>query len=240
MSQNLKVAIIGYGKMGKEIERIALARGHKVACLIDREEDWALFPGESNVAFEFSEPNSAFANVLRCFDAGIPVVSGTTGWYSGVDEAKQICLQKGKTLVYAPNYSLGVNVFFEVNRLLAKLLSPFPDYKPKISEIHHTQKLDAPSGTAVALANGIIEQNNRFRYWELVGEQTECTQIPIVAHRIDDVKGTHLVSWQGPNDFIEIHHKALDRSIFAEGAVFAAERVLGKQGFFSLKDLLNF
>ncbi len=240
MEKKLRIAIIGYGKMGKEIERIALERGHEISCVIEKEEDWNVLCEKSNMAIEFTEPKAAFGNVLRCFDAKIPVVSGTTGWDGKLDEAKQICEQKGQTFVYSPNYSLGVNVFFEINKLLAKLLSPFPEYQPRISETHHTQKLDAPSGTAIALAKGIIEKNDRFRSWHLKEETTNNAEISVVAHRIDKVTGTHVVSWQGPNDIIEIQHKAYDRSIFAMGAVVAAEMVLGQKGFFTLKDLLKF
>jgi len=239
MASKLKIAIIGYGKMGKTIERIAIERGHEISCIIDKEEDWEGFPGQSNIAIEFTEPNSALKNVLRCFNSDVPVVSGTTGWDQTLDKAKEVCLQTGQAFVYAPNFSLGVNIFFEINRVLAKLLSPFDEYNPSISETHHTQKLDAPSGTAIALANGIIEQTDRLNTWKLKEVADDKTEIPIVSHRIDKVTGTHVVSWLGCNDVIEIKHQANDRSIFAKGAVLAAELLVGKKGFFNLKDLLN-
>jgi len=240
MAPKLKIAIIGYGKMGKEIERIAIERGHEISCIIDKNDDWNGFPADSNIAIEFTEPNSALGNVKRCFEANLPVVSGTTGWNEKIEEAKQQCLQSGQAFVHAPNFSLGVNIFFEINRMLAKYLEELDEYQPSISETHHTQKLDAPSGTAISLAHGIIEQNNRLDIWEAQGISKNKSAIPIASHRIDQVPGTHIVTWRGANDEIEIKHKANNRGIFAKGAVVAAELLLGKKGVYTFKDLLKF
>lgn len=239
MKEALKIAIIGYGKMGHEIEKHALAAGHKIVCIVDNEDDWNGFPGEAQVAIEFSTPDTAVNNIFRCFDAGIPVVSGTTGWHNRLPEVSMIGLAKNQTLLYASNFSLGVNIFFEINRRLTALLVRFKDYKPGISETHHTQKLDAPSGTAIVLANEIIDQDERFNGWKLKEQKTLETEIPIESLRIDQVPGTHVVSWDGPADSIEIKHTAHNRSGFAQGALLAAEWVWQRKGIFTMKDLLN-
>lgn len=239
MKEVLKIAIIGYGKMGHEIEKHALAAGHEIVCIVDNEDDWNCFPGEAQVAIEFTTPDTAVNNIFRCFDAGIPVVSGTTGWHNRLPEVSMICLAKNQTLLYASNFSLGVNIFFEINRRLTALLGPIKGYSPRISETHHTQKLDAPSGTAIVLANEIIDQDQRFNDWKLKEQKTLQTEIPIESLRIDQVPGTHVVTWDGPADSIEIKHTALNRSGFAQGALLAAEWVWQKKGIFTMKDLLN-
>jgi len=239
MNKPLKIAIIGYGKMGHEIEKHALAVGHKVVCLVDNESDWNSFPGNADVAIEFTTPDTAVNHILRGFDAEIPMVCGTTGWHNRLREVSMICLAKNQTLFYASNFSLGVNIYFEINRRLAGLLSTFGDYKPSISETHHIQKLDAPSGTAIVLANQIIDENQRFNTWITKDEQKTSSEIPIESLRIDKVPGTHVVSWEGPADNIEIKHTAHNRSGFAQGALMAAQWVVDKKGIFTMKDLLN-
>jgi len=240
MNRLPKIAIIGYGKMGHEIEKAALAKGYQVVCIVDQEKDWSRFPGQAEVAVEFSVPEAAFGNIRRCFDANIPVVCGTTGWYKNLNQAETLCIAKGQTLFYAPNFSLGMNIFFEVNRYLASLISSFEGYKPSISETHHTQKLDAPSGTAIYLANQLIEQHIGFTGWKLRSEDVPAeSTIPIEALRIEGVPGTHVVIWTGQNESLEIKHTAHNRSGFAQGALLAAKWVWQKKGFFTMKDLLN-
>jgi 4-hydroxy-tetrahydrodipicolinate reductase len=239
MSQSLKIAIIGYGKMGHEIEKHALALGHQVVCIIDNEKDWESFPAKAEVAIEFTTPNTAPKNILRCFNAGVPVVCGTTGWHQHLPEISETCLQKQQTLFYASNFSLGVNIFFEINRRLAALLKSHEEYKPSVTEVHHTQKLDAPSGTAIVIAKEIMEANPHFAGWKLAGTAKEENQIPIEALRIEKVPGTHSVCWEGLADTIEIKHTAHNRSGFAKGALLAAQWVNKKKGIFTMKDLLN-
>lgn len=239
MDKPLKIAIIGYGKMGHEIEKQALAIGHEVVCIVDNENDWQHFPGSAEVALEFSTPATAVKNIFRCFDAAIPVVCGTTGWHNRLEEVSQICHSKNQTLFYASNFSLGVNIFFEINRKLANLLSDFGQYRPFLSEIHHIHKLDAPSGTAIVLANHIIDENRRFQSWKLLDEKTLESEIPIESKRIDQVPGTHIVTWESNADTIEIKHSAHNRSGFVQGALLAAGWVVGKKGMFTMKDLLN-
>jgi 4-hydroxy-tetrahydrodipicolinate reductase len=239
MKEPLKIAIIGYGKMGHEIEKHALAAGHEIACILDNEDDWNQFPGEAQVAIEFTTPDTAVNNIFRCFDASIPVVSGTTGWHNRLPEVSMICLAKNQTLLYASNFSLGVNIFFEINRRLTALLAPFKEYQPGISETHHTQKIDAPSGTAIVLANEIIDQDERFNAWKLKNQQPGPGEIPIESLRIDQVPGTHVVTWDGPSDSIQIKHTAHNRNGFAQGALLAAQWVWQKKGIFTMKDLLN-
>lgn len=239
MEQPLKIAIIGYGKMGHEIEKHALAAGHSIVCKIDNEEDWRHFPGDAQVAIEFTTPDTAVNNIYRCFEAGIPVVCGTTGWHDRLPEVSMICLSRNQTLFYASNFSPGVNILFEINSRLAELINGFGHYKPFISETHHIQKLDAPSGTAIVLANGIIDHNQRFNTWKLRDEAPSPSDIPIEALRIDQVPGIHSVEWNGPEDTIEIRHTAHNRTGFARGALMAAQWVWQKKGVFTMKDLLN-
>jgi len=240
MSKVLKIAIIGYGKMGREIEKAALAQGHQVVCIVDKETNWEKFPGKAEVAIEFTTPDAAFSNILRCFEVNLPVVCGTTGWYQNLGQVETICIEKGQTLFYAPNFSLGMNIFFEVNRHLASLVSSFEGYKPSISETHHTQKLDAPSGTAIYLANQLIEQHTGFIGWKLQNEYpSEENIIPVEALRVEGVPGTHVVRWNGTNDSLDIKHTAHNRSGFVQGALLAAQWVWQKKGVYTMKDLLN-
>ncbi len=239
MERTLNLAIIGYGKMGREIEKQAKTQGYNVVCVVDNDNDWKAFPNKADVALEFTTPESAVGNIFRCFEAGLPVVCGTTGWHNRLAEVSMICLSKNQTLFYASNFSLGVNIFFELNRKLASLLSNFGQYNPFISEIHHIHKLDAPSGTAIVLANDIIDENQRFNVWKPKEERTIESEIPIESLRINQVPGTHVVSWKSIADTIEIKHSAHNRSGFVQGALMAACWVAGKKGLFTMKDLLN-
>ena len=238
----MKIALIGYGKMGKEIERIALDRGHSIVSIIDENNlsgfDSAEFKG-ADVAIEFTTPASAMNNFRKCFAAGVPVVAGTTGWLENMPEVKEACENKGQTFFYASNYSLGVNIFFAVNKYLAKIMNRFPDYTVKMEEVHHIHKLDAPSGTAITLAEGIIENVDRKTSWHL---ETELKPSDLAIHciREGEVPGIHEVFYESEADIISIKHDAKNRKGFALGAVLAAEFTHGKKGFLGMQDMLNF
>jgi len=229
----MKIALLGYGKMGKTIERIAKERGHEIVLKVDAPGDYDLSVAE--VAIEFSTPQSAFANISRALSLGLPTVAGTTGWLEHYPEAVTLCKEHEAAFLYASNFSIGVNIFFELNKTLAQLMRKYPEYAVAIEEIHHTQKLDAPSGTAITLAQEIIEQTDKVG-WEL-GETTE-DKIPITAKRIENVPGTHIVTYKSVVDTLEIKHTAHSRDGFALGAVLAAEGVIGKKGGFLMKDVL--
>jgi 4-hydroxy-tetrahydrodipicolinate reductase len=231
----MKIALLGYGKMGKEIEKIALSRGHEIVIRKDINDkiDITL----ADVAIDFSVPSSAFNNITNCINNNVPVISGTTGWLDSYEEAVKLCNDKKSAFMYASNYSLGVNIFFELNKQLAKMMNSLEDYDISMEEIHHTQKLDAPSGTAITLAEGIIENSSK-KNWDL-GEKTSEENIPITAKRIPNIPGTHSVWYDSKVDSIEIKHTANSREGFALGAVVAAEWILGKKGVFSMKDVLN-
>ena len=237
----MKVALIGYGKMGKAIEKILIERGHSVVSVIDIDNQGD-FESEAfrnaDVAIEFSFPSAAFDNYLKCFAANIPVVAGTTGWLEHLDEIKALCETEGKTFFYAPNYSLGVNIFFAVNEFLAKLMNNFPDYGISISETHHIHKLDAPSGTAIALANDIIKHVDRKKQW--TSEKTnESTGLYIESVREGEIPGIHDVVYESGFDYLQIKHYSKSRAGFALGAVIAAEFTVGKKGFLGMKDLIQ-
>ena len=223
----MKIALLGYGKMGKTIERIAQERDHEIVLKVDAPGDYDLSVAE--VAIEFSTPQSAFANISRALSLGLPTVAGTTGWLEHYPEAVTLCKEHEAAFLYASNFSIGVNIFFELNKTLAQLMRKYPEYAVAIEEIHHTQKLDAPSGTAITLAQEIIEQTDKVG-WEL-GETTE-DKIPI------NVPGTHIVTYKSVVDTLEIKHTAHSRDGFALGAVLAAEWIIGKKGVFSMKDVL--
>lgn len=231
----MKIALLGYGKMGKEIEKIALERGHEIVLKKTEEND---FNGLENVdvAIDFSIPTAATENISTCFNYNIPVVSGTTGWLEQYDEMVVLCNEKNGAFLYGSNFSVGVNLFFELNAYLAKLMANIKEYNVSMEEIHHTQKLDAPSGTAISLANGIIAATD-YTNWTL--ENPSENQIHIDAKRIEDVPGTHSVFYKSVVDEIEIKHTAFSRQGFALGAVVAAEWIKGKKGIFSMKDVLN-
>jgi 4-hydroxy-tetrahydrodipicolinate reductase len=243
MERKLSIAIIGYGKMGREIEKMAIERGHQIAVCIDNDIQWesgrkAL--ANADVAIEFTSPAQAPLNIEKCFLAGIPVVCGTTGWHNELPRIARMCMEMGQALFYSPNFSIGVNIFFEVNRQLAVLMRNMKDYMPGISETHHTQKLDAPSGTAVALANDILLARKDLAGWVLNPSQATPGSLPVEAHRLEGVTGTHIVTYRSPTDTIAISHTAHNRSGFAEGALMAAAWLTGKNGVFTMKDLLNF
>ena len=232
----MNIALLGYGKMGKTIEQIAINRGHKIVLTVDKDdENYDITKGD--VAIDFSIPTVAFKNISNCLNNGVPVISGTTGWLEHYDKAVALCEEKKGAFIYASNYSLGVNIFFELNKTLPKMMSTLKQYNVSMEEIHHTQKLDAPSGTAISLANDIIALNSNFENWQLdeSGEKT----IPIVAKRIADVPGTHTIKYESEVDTISIEHIAHNRQGFALGAVVAAEWIVGKSGVFSMNDVLN-
>ena len=237
----MKIALIGYGKMGHEIEKIALDRGHEVVCTIDiHEEDKFDSPAFSSadVAIEFTSPGSAVQNYRRAFAAGVPVVSGTTGWLEHLPEIREACEKEGRTFFYASNFSLGVNIFFALNNYLAKIMTQFPDYDVHIEETHHIHKLDAPSGTAITLAEGILARIDRKEKWVLdeAGHKDELT---ITSIREGEVPGIHSVTYESEEDQIRITHDAKNRKGLALGAVLAAEFTKGKQGFLSMNDMLS-
>lgn len=237
----MKIALIGYGKMGKEIEKIALDRGHEVVLKIDvtNPEDLTIANlQKADVAIEFTIPSSAIANYQLCFEAGIPVVSGTTGWLEKLPEVHQLCSAKIGTFFYASNFSLGVNIFFALNKKLAELMANRPEYTVEMKEIHHTQKLDAPSGTAITLAEGILANLPEKTSW--VNQSTEkADELGIVSVREGQVPGTHIINYDSEVDYIEITHCAKSRKGFAFGAVLAAEYSFGKKGILSMNEMLN-
>lgn len=237
----MNIALIGYGKMGHMIEEIALQRGHQVVLKIniDNVQDFNQQNiSKADVAIEFTGPDSAFENVTRCIEFGVPVVCGSTGWNDKIREAQRLCQQKNGSFLHASNFSVGVNIFFEVNKLLAKLMNSQAGYEVSMKEIHHTQKKDAPSGTAVTLAEQIIENITRKTSWVNEGNASG-DQISITSERIDPAPGTHLVKYSSEIDDIEIIHTAHNRRGFAFGAVVAAEYIWNKKGIFSMKDVLN-
>lgn len=231
----MKIALLGYGRMGKEIEKIAISRGHEI--VIKKDVDDEIEITLADVAIDFSVPNSAFNNISNCLNNNVPIISGTTGWLENYKDAVALCKEKKGAFIYASNYSLGVNIFFELNKQLAKMMDTIEGYNISMEEIHHTLKLDAPSGTAITLAEGIIE-NSFKNNWEL-GEKTSEENIAIVAKRIPDVPGTHTILYESEVDTIEIKHTAHSRKGFALGAVIAAEWIADKTGVFSMKDVLN-
>lgn len=238
----MNIALIGYGKMGKAIEEIAVGRGHKISVIIDEnnksEFDSPAFKN-SDVAIEFTMPASALDNYKKCFEANVPVVSGTTGWLDSLDAVKKECLDGGHTFFYASNYSLGVNIFFALNKHLAKIMNQFPDYDVKMEEIHHIHKLDAPSGTAITLAEGLIENIARKSKWNLEVEKSP-SEIAIHCIREGEVPGIHEIIYESEVDTISIKHDAKSRKGFALGAVVAAEFAYNKKGFLGMNDLLKF
>ncbi|HMU46399.1 MAG TPA: 4-hydroxy-tetrahydrodipicolinate reductase [Chitinophagaceae bacterium] len=237
----MNIALIGYGKMGKAIEEIALQKGHKIVIKIDQ-DNFDEFTRENlsqaDAAIEFTNPHSAFENIKKCIEFGIPVVSGSTGWTDKLDELKVLCQQKNSAFIYASNFSIGVNIFFEINKKLASMMDYLPDYNVTLEEIHHTQKKDAPSGTAITLAEGILEKVERKKKW-VNSISSNPDDLVIVSKRIDPAAGTHSIKYTSAIDDIEIIHTAHNRKGFAAGAVLAAEYIIGKKGFFTMKDVLN-
>lgn len=238
----MKIALIGYGKMGKTIEQIALNRGHQIVSIVDinnPEEFQSDNFKSADVAIEFTTPATAFDNYMKSFAAGVPVVSGTTGWLDRIGEIKEKCANEGKTFFYASNFSIGVNIFFALNKHLAKIMNNFPAYNVSMMETHHIHKLDAPSGTAITLAEGIIENIDRKDRWTLETAD-QPTDLPIHAIREGEVPGIHEITYESDVDYISIKHDAKSRAGFALGAVVAAEFTAGKTGFLGMDDMLKF
>lgn len=231
----MKIALLGYGRMGKEIEKIALQRGHQIVIKFDGENQYDIT--QADIAIDFSIPNSAFNNIANAIKNNVPVVSGTTGWLERYQEIVELCNKEKGTFIYASNFSLGVNIFFELNKQLAKMMSTLKQYNISIEEIHHTKKLDAPSGTAITLAKGIIE-NSDMKNWEL-NTKSSKEIIPITAIRTPEVPGTHTVTYKSEVDTIDIKHTAHNRQGFALGAVIAAEWLVNKTGVYTMNDVLN-
>lgn len=238
----MNIALIGYGKMGHEIEKIALQRGHNIVSIIDMnnlEEFNSPAFKSADVAIEFSTPDSAIQNYRKCFEVGVAVVAGTTGWLEHLDEVKRACAEQGKTFFYASNYSLGVNIFFALNKYLAKIMNNYPCYEVKMEEVHHIHKLDAPSGTAITLAEDLIKEVDRKERWSLEVEEKQ-TDLPIHCIREGEVPGIHEIIYESEADIISIKHDAKSRVGFALGAVLAAEFTNGKKGFLGMGDMLKF
>ena len=232
----MKIALFGYGKMGKVIDKIAKKRGHKIIYRID-ENSINYDLKKVDVAIDFSTPKAAFSNINMALENSIPIISGTTGWLDNYNKAIKLCNEKNGAFLYASNFSLGVNIFFEINRQLAKIMSNHPEYVIKMKEIHHTEKIDAPSGTAITLAESIIKETD-YQKWSLNKDFKE-NEISIEAQRLSDKTGTHEVIYKSDIDEIKIKHAAVNREGFGLGAVIAAEWLIGKKGVFSMKDVLN-
>jgi 4-hydroxy-tetrahydrodipicolinate reductase len=238
----MKIALIGYGKMGKEIEQLAVSRGHSIVLKIDINNPEEFTIGnlsKADVAIEFTSPATAVKNYLQCFEAGIPVVSGTTGWLEQKAEVEEACSAKNGCFFYASNYSLGVNIFFAMNKYLAKIMKEFPQYDVSMTEVHHTQKLDAPSGTAITLADDIISVNPIKTNWTIDGPKS-ASELHINPIREGVVPGIHTVKYNSDVDYIEMTHSAYNRKGLALGAVMAAEFSVGHKGILSMSDLLKF
>ena len=232
----MKIALVGYGKMGKIIEEIALKRGHEIVAKLNETPNSENL-NNPDVAIEFSQPEVAFENIKNCLQLNVPVICGTTGWLNQKPEIEKIASENGTGFLYGSNFSLGVNLFFELNEKLELLMKNFDEYNCQLEEIHHTHKKDAPSGTAISVAEGIIKQNPKFNSWKL--DETQENELGIFAIREDEVPGTHSVFYRSEVDEIEIKHTAFNRNGFAFGAVIAAEWIQGKKGNFSMKDVLG-
>ncbi|MBK7881073.1 MAG: 4-hydroxy-tetrahydrodipicolinate reductase [Saprospiraceae bacterium] len=238
----MKVCLIGYGKMGKAIEPILVERGHELSGIVTRSNSSQLadFLSQSDVAIEFTDPESAFDNLLSCFEHQVPVVSGTTGWLAQWDDLIHILQETDGTMLWASNFSIGVNVLFEVNRLMAKIMSRLPEYQIQVEEIHHIHKKDKPSGTAVSLINDIMDKHPIYKSWILDPQEPNADQLSVLAKREESVVGYHKVRFKSPIDQLEISHEAFTREGFAKGAVFAAEWLKGKKGLYTMSQALGF
>tara|TARA_B100000902_G_C27148879_1_gene832642 strand:+ start:45 stop:758 length:714 start_codon:yes stop_codon:yes gene_type:complete len=237
----MKIGIIGYGKMGKIIEQVALDRNHEIVAKVDHNStivEWQALE-KADACIEFTQPKSAIQNFSWCVDRGLPIVTGTTGWYDKMDKVKSLVAEKNASFFWASNFSIGVNLFWKLNKRLAEIMSNYEEYTPSITEIHHAQKLDEPSGTAITAAEQIIERSKHLHNWKLSTEHPQKSDLSIEALREGDVKGTHIVKYESPIDNIELKHAAKSREGFAKGAVFAAEFLAGKRGFFGMEDLLG-
>ncbi len=235
----MKIAILGYGKMGKMIEKLSISRGHEIIYKSNHftENDAKTLHNNPCVAIEFSEPKSAYQNIKLCLNQNIPIVSGTTGWLTELKDIITLCKQQNGSFLYSSNFSIGVNIFFHINKQLAKLMSEQPSYEASMKEIHHIHKKDAPSGTAITLAEGIISEHPQYETWLL--EQNKPNSIPIHAIRENEVPGTHIVQYQSTIDKVEIKHEAVSREGFAHGAISAAQWLQDKVGYFTMDDMLG-
>lgn len=237
----MRILLIGYGKMGKTIEQMALAKGHQIAGTIDHTNAETLqnyTPANTDVAIEFTHPEAAFGNISYCLTQGIPVVSGSTGWLDRYSEAEQLCRENKGAFFYASNYSVGVNLFFHFNEYIASKMQEYPAYSVAIREIHHLQKVDKPSGTGITAAEGILAHYPSLHGWA-ADDDSDTSKLNIVSEREPDVVGTHIVTYASEVDKIELGHVAHTRAGFAEGALMAAEWLQGKQGVYGMKDMLN-
>lgn len=231
----MKIALIGYGKMGKTIEKLAIEKGHQIIARISSKENLTDLKN-ADVAIEFSVPDATVNNLTTCFELGIPVVCGTTGWLKHFDEVLKTCQNRNGSFIYASNFSIGVNLFFQLNKQLAQMMAKHKSYKVSIEEIHHLQKLDSPSGTAISLASDIIEKTD-YTSWNL--NHGNDNEIIINAIRTGDAKGTHTISYSSSIDTISIKHEAHSREGFAQGAILAGEWLIGKKGIFTMKEVLG-
>jgi len=237
----MKIALIGYGKMGQAIEAIAVEKGHEIVLKIsidNVEDNTAENLRKADVAIEFTGPESAYENIVKCLEAGVPVVSGSTGWLDKYEEVLALCRRKNGAFLYASNFSIGVNLFFELNKRLAELMAPHSGYDVEMTEIHHTQKKDAPSGTAITLAEQILEKLPRKQQW-VNNPSTNAGDLVILSERVDPAPGTHKIKYSSPIDDIEIIHTAHNRTGFASGAVLAAEFLKGRKGVYGMKEVLG-
>lgn len=247
----MKIALLGYGKMGRAIEEDALAAGHEIVLKISRANPQELTPEnlrKADVAIEFSTPDTVSAHIQRCFEAGIPVIIGTTGWHGKFAEIQASCLSLSGAMLNASNFSIGVNIFFRINSILAGIMNGFPEYEPSITEVHHIHKLDSPSGTAITIAEDLLAVMERKKVWQNIlatragGSAPAAAEDALIIHseRRDEVKGMHSVTYISENDQVVFSHEAFNRKGFAQGAVLAAEWIIGKKGVFSMSDLLGF
>ena len=232
----MKIALLGYGRMGKAIEQIAIERGHAIVAMVDKNENQGNL-SEADVAINFSVPDAAVANIKAAMEKQIPVVCGTTGWLEHLKEVEDYCTQNKSAFIYASNFSVGVNLFFKLNTILAKLMHPHKSYTPQMKEIHHIHKLDAPSGTAITLAEGVFEES-KYTDWS-IDETKGDTILPIIVERTEEVPGTHSIEYKSVVDSISIQHEAHSRQGFALGAVIASEWIQDKKGIFTMNDVLN-
>lgn len=238
----IKAALIGYGKMGREIEKQSPEHGIEVVCIIDNDSDWQLKMESlktADVAIEFSRPDAVIGNIEKCLKAGVPIVVGTTAWYQHLEHVKNLVVAHDGTLLFATNFSLGMNLFFELNRQLAGMIQKIEGYRPELEEIHHTSKLDAPSGTAISLAEGLMGQFQDMKRW-INQTSDKPDELGIVSKRIANEPGTHIVRYTSEIDRIEIKHTAFTRAGFTQGALLAARWIVGKKGVYTMKDVLNF
>lgn len=244
----MRIALLGYGKMGKAIEQIALTRGHQISVTIDNEDDWTAKSGalkDCDMAIDFSFPSTAVNNITRCLEMGLPVVVGTTGWYDQLDRMTALCQAKNGSLFVASNFSIGMNIMFALNQRMAQLMNRYTGYQVSVAETHHIHKLDAPSGTAITLANDIAGQMDRCQGWQLVcdpqgnrPQQIDPQAVPVTSYREGEVPGIHVVTYDSPEDTLTLSHSAKSRKGLALGAVLAAEYLLANKGYHTMQDLL--